>query len=451
MRLQTPPQVRDLQRKRYRQATQEQSSRCALLDDKGWRADILGHAYALVRANRGAPGVDGVSFAPIEERGVAEFLQALHQALRPRTYRPAPVRRVFLRKPDGRRRPLGIPTIRDRVVQAATRLVCGPIFEADFLPCSYGFRPKRDAHQAVDDLARQLRAGRTEVVDADLASYFDTIPHDRLLALVARRIADRDILRLVRAWLRVPVVVERPDGKTEIQGGRKARRGTPLPVRRTQTGQGGVISPLLANIYLHVLDQAWQARGLEEQVQARLIRYADDFVVACRGTAAAALAAVRAILAELDLTLNEAKSRLADLRREAIRFLGFSLRVVRSPRTGGTFPLVRPSPRALQRIRATIKELTGRDRAPLPDRLAIAELNQVVRGWVGYFHYRNCSRDLASLKRYLEQRVRIFLGRKYGRWRWGGTTFPASHLYGRLGLYAIPTTAGWTRPASASR
>ena len=215
--------------------------------------------------------------------------------------------------------------------------------------------------------------------------------------------ADRDILRLLQAWLRAPVVVERADGKKEIQGGRKTRRGTP---------QGGVISPLLANLYLHELDRTWQARGLEEQLHARLIRYADDFVVACRGTAAAALAEVRSILADLDLTLNDAKTRLVDLRRDAIRFLGFHIRVAQSPRTGGTFPLVGPSPKALQHIRTTLKGLTGRNRAPRPDALVIAAVNQVVRGWVGYFHYRNCYHAMASLKRYLERRVRLFLGRK---------------------------------------
>ncbi len=441
MRLEPPPKVRTLQRKLYRKAKQEPTFRLYVLYDKVWRADLLGHAYALVRANAGAPGVDGVTFAHIEAGGVALFLQDLQQALRTRTYRPAPVRRVMIPKPDGRQRPLGIPTIRDRVVQAATRLVLEPIFEADFLPCSYGFRPKKDAHQAVDALAACLQQGYTEVVDADLAAYFDSIPHDRLCAVVARRIADPDILRLLQGWLKAPVVVERGEGKREVQGGRQTRRGTP---------QGGVISPLLANIYLHALDQAWQERQ-EVPLQARLIRYADDFVLACRGTAVAARAAAHAILAELDLTLNEAKTRVVDLRRTEIRFLGFRVRLARSPRTGGTFPLVRPSREALQRLRTALKGLTGRTRTSLPDATVVAEVNQVVRGWVGYFHDRNCTRDLASLKRYLERRVRIYLGRKYRRWCWGYRAFPDAALYRRLGLYAIPLTAGWTRSAWASR
>jgi group II intron reverse transcriptase/maturase len=218
--------------------------------------------------------VDGVSVAAIEASGVAPFLARLAEELRTHTYRPDPVRRVFIPKRSGGQRPLGIPTIRDRVTQTAVRLVLEPIFEADFQPCSYGFRPKKSAHQAVDEVARYLARGYTQVLDADLTAYFDSIPHARLLAAVARRVRDRHIVRLLRQWLRAPVVLERADGKREVQGGQRTRRGTP---------QGGSISPVLANLYLHAFDTAWRAGGLEQRLQARLIRYADDCAPRRRG------------------------------------------------------------------------------------------------------------------------------------------------------------------------
>jgi RNA-directed DNA polymerase len=266
--------VRALQRKLYRKAKQEPTYRFYLLYDKAYRADILGHAWALVRANGGAAGVDGVSIAAVEAGGVEGFLSRLAEELHAHTYRPDPVRRVSIPKRSGGERPLGVPTVRDRVVQTAALLVLEPIFEADFLPCSYGFRPKKDAHQALEEVSRYLLWGYTQVLDADLAAFFDSIPHEALLATVARRVADPKILRLLQAWLRAPVVVERGDGKRETRGGRRTRRGTP---------QGGVISPLLANIYLHRFDTAWRAEGLERRLQARLIRYADDCAPRRRG------------------------------------------------------------------------------------------------------------------------------------------------------------------------
>ena len=259
--------MRPLPRALSRTAKAEPTFRFYLLSDKVHRADLLDHAWALGRANGGAAGIDGVTIAAVEAGGVAPFLARLAEELRTHTYRPDPVRRVLIPKRSGGERPLGIPTVRDRVVQAAARLVLEPIFEADFQPCSYGFRPKRDAHHAVEEIRTYLAWGYTQVLDADLTAYFDSIPHEQLLAAVARRVADRHILRLCTQWLRAPVVVERDDGKQETRGGKRTRRGTP---------QGGGISPLLANVYLHAFDTAWRAGGLERRWQARLIRYADD-------------------------------------------------------------------------------------------------------------------------------------------------------------------------------
>ncbi len=263
MSLTTPEKIRTLQRKPYTKAKQEPAYRFYALYDKISREDILSHAWRLVRSNGGSPGVDGISFEAIESgEGVESYLRNLARDLKEKTYRAQPVRRVMIPKADGSMRPLGIPTIRDRIAQMAVKLIIEPIFEADFCEHSYGFRPKRSAHDAIDDIANTLWAGYTQVIDADLSKYFDTIPHAKLLAVIAERIVDGGILALIKQWLKAPVIGEDENGiRRTVGGGKGNRKGTP---------QGGVISPLLANAYLHILDRIWQRHHLKEQLGAHV-------------------------------------------------------------------------------------------------------------------------------------------------------------------------------------
>jgi RNA-directed DNA polymerase len=438
--LETPDKIRELQRKLYRKAKQEPNYRFYLLYDKVYRRDILSHAYRLVKANKGVCGVDGLTFESIEERegGAERYLEQIAEELKGESYKPMPVRRVYIPKPDGKQRPLGILTIKDRVVQTAVKLVIEPIFEADFEENSYGFRPKRNAHQAMDDVSLQLRMGKTQVIDADISKYFDTIPHDRLLGLVAKRIVDKNILRLIKLWLKAPVVEEGRDGKKKTEGNPK---GTP---------QGGVISPLLANIYLHVLDRVWKVKKVEERFKARMIRYADDVVVLCQGNAEKVLKGIKTVLKDLELNLNEEKTRVIDAKSERFNFLGFTVEVKRNPRTGKRFPLITPSREAMVEVKAAIKALTCRKNLRFPKEVVIRKLNEQVRGWVGYFYYGNCSRDLTKLNNYLDERVRIYLRRKHAKKSKGYKEYPYRYLYDNLRLYKIPTTAPWTQTAKAS-
>jgi group II intron reverse transcriptase/maturase len=437
--LETPENIRELQRKLYRKAKQEKEYRFYLLYDKVYRMDILSHAYRLIRANKGVPGIDEVTFESIEEMegGEQRYLASIADELKNKIYKAMPVRRVYIPKADGSKRPLGIPTVKDRVVQMAVKIVIEPIFEADFQENSYGFRPKRDAHQAMNDVSLQLRSGKTQVIDADISKYFDTIPHDKLLNLVAKRIVDKNILKLIKMWLKAPVV-EEDNGKKKYKGNDK---GTP---------QGGVISPLLANIYLDVLDTIWKLKKVQERLGARLIRYADDFVVLCENNTERILRGIRAVLNSLELKLNEEKTKVAEVRQQDITFLGFSIGVKKSIRTGSEFPLIRPSKEALKHIKAEIKSLTDRTNLALPTEVVVRKLNEVVRGWVGYFRYGSCSRDMAKLKRYLEERVQTYLRHKHRKKGRGFMVYPYHYLYESLGLYKIPTTAPYKMPVKAA-
>ena len=438
--LKTPEKIRQLQRKLYRKAKQQKEYRFYLLYDKVYRLDILNHAYCLVRSNKGAPGIDGETFERIEKNkgGVEEYLQGVADELKRKEYKPKPVRRVSIPRADGGTRPLGIPTIRDRIVQMAVKIVIEPIFEADFQDNSYGFRPKRSAHQAVYDVTEHLFQGKRNVVDADISKYFDTIPHDKLMRLVTKRIVDKNILKLIRMWLKAPVVEERDDGKKHYKGNDK---GTP---------QGGVISPLLANVYLNVLDRLWKVKKVQDRFGARLIRYADDIVVLCKKNTKRILKGIKTVLGKLGLTLNAEKTKVVNAQKGSFTFLGFSIGMKKGRKSERFYPLVEPSKKALKRIRSEIKRLTTEQYSAIPTESVIQKVNEVVRGWVGYFYYGNCTKAMSTLRYYLSYRMRIYLRRKHHFQSLGYKAFPDSYFHESLKLYRVPTTAPWRQPANAS-
>ncbi len=398
----TLDKVRALQHKLYRTAKQSPNRRFHALYDRVHRRDVLRRAWLEVRANQGAPGIDAITIADIEAAGVEEFLDDLEASLHDGTYRPQPLRRVWIPKPGkpDKLRPLGIANVRDRVVQQALKIVIEPIFEADFLPCSYGFRPRRDAHQALQAMREAIRAGRTWVVDADIESCFDRLSHGRILECLRERISDRKVLELIRGILSAGIL----DSGTLTN----PTEGSP---------QGGPLSPVLANVVLHHLDRAWMT---EHQPLGVLVRYCDDLCICCstREKAEAAKAVLATTLEELGLTLSGPKTQIVGVASGSAGydFLGFHHQMVPSRRRPSfRYPACWPSAKAVLRCRSRIRELTGRNRRHVPTHTVVGDLNRFLGGWREYYRYGNSTRCFAKLDRYTVERMALLLSKRHGR------------------------------------
>jgi group II intron reverse transcriptase/maturase len=430
--------VRALQHALYRAAKADPGRRFHALSDKVYRRDVLQRAWVQVRRNSGAAGIDRKTIADVEQYGVARLLDELATDLKDGAWRPLPARRVFIPKPGSReQRPLSIPTVRDRVVQAAMKIVLEPIFEADMLNCSFGFRPRRAAHDALQVLIDESWRGRRWVVETDIADCFEAIPHEKLMQAVRERVCDQAVLRLLRVLLRAGVMA---DGVV-----RRSVTGTP---------QGGVISPLLANVYLHRIDRAWN-----ERQHGVLVRYADDVVVMCasRAQAEAALARLRALLADLGLAPKAAKTRIVQLTvgGEGLDFLGFHHRLVRSDgrRTGKhvTFLARWPTNKAMQHARDRIRELTDRSKLLLPVEVIVANVNRFVRGWSAYFRYGNSARHFDKIRGYLRMRLALVISKRHRRSRAFGWSVVSYASANQLGLINLDGTVAAPRPFRAWR